>query len=30
VDKEGRWRLVHSFDTPSDEIVHDIRQLLRN
>jgi protein SCO1 len=30
VDKQGRWRLVHSFDTPADEIVDDIRQLLRD
>jgi protein SCO1/2 len=28
VDGEGQWRLKHSFDTPEEDIVHDIRQLL--
>jgi protein SCO1/2 len=29
VDTEGRWRLRETFGTEVDDIVHDIRQLLR-
>jgi protein SCO1/2 len=29
VDPEGRWRLRHSFGTPVEDIVHDIRKLLQ-
>jgi protein SCO1/2 len=29
VDPEGQWRLRHSFGTPVDDIVHDIKQLLK-
>lgn len=29
VDPQGRWRLSYSFGTPPDDIVHDIRELLR-
>ena len=28
VDPQGRWRLSYSFETPVDDIVHDIRELL--
>lgn len=28
LDTEGNWRLHHSFGTPVEDIVHDIRQLL--
>jgi protein SCO1/2 len=29
LDPEGRWRLRESYGTPVEDIVHDIRQLLR-
>jgi protein SCO1 len=29
IDPEGRWRLRHTFGTPVDDIVHDIRNLLK-
>ncbi|MFQ5857381.1 MAG: SCO family protein [Anaerolineae bacterium] len=29
VDPQGRWRVSYSFGTPPDDIVHDIRELLR-
>lgn len=28
-DREGRWRLVYSYGTPIEDIVHDIELLLR-
>jgi protein SCO1/2 len=28
VDRAGQWRLRHAFETPADDIVHDIVQLL--
>jgi protein SCO1/2 len=28
VDSEGQWKLKHSYGTPEEDIVHDIRQLL--
>ena len=29
LDKKGNWRLRWSFGTPAEDIVHDVRQLLR-
>ncbi|RMF33812.1 MAG: SCO family protein [Chloroflexi bacterium] len=29
LDQEGRWVLSYAFGTPAEDIVHDIRQLLR-
>jgi protein SCO1/2 len=29
VDRDGKWRLRHSFGTPAEDIAHDIKQLLR-
>lgn len=29
VDRDGRWRLRHAFDTSVEDIVFDVRQLLR-
>jgi protein SCO1/2 len=29
VDPDGQWRLRHSFGTPVEDIVHDIKQLLK-
>ncbi len=29
VEGNGEWRLSYQFDTPADDIIHDIRQLLK-
>lgn len=29
VDRAGQWRLRHAFETPADDVVHDIVQLLK-
>ena len=29
VDRAGQWRLRHAYETPADDIVHDIVQLLK-
>lgn len=29
IDSDGHWRLRHLFGTPAEDIVHDIRQLLK-
>ena len=29
VDPDGQWRLRHAFETPVEDIVHDVKQLLK-
>ena len=29
IDREGRWRMTYRFDAVADDVVHDLRELLR-